>query len=69
MRTAIPALLLVLALVMLGLGLRRAWLSLRGALRPASAAGDEGTPLVQDLAWALLLVLMAAGGIARAALP
>jgi len=69
MRTAIPALLLVLALVMLGLGLRRAWFSLRGVLHPAGVAGDEGTPLVQDLAWALLLVLMAAGGIARAALP
>lgn len=65
MRTAIPALLLVLALVLLGLGLRKIWQESRRTLQRTVELGPVSSGLVQQLAWAALFLLISAGGLVR----
>jgi hypothetical protein len=69
MRTAIPALLLVLALVLLGLGIRKIWRESRGMMDRAVALGPVSSGLVPRLAWAALFALVAWGGITRLVAP
>lgn len=69
MRTVIPALLLALALGLLGLGLARLWRDTRGILNRTVELGPVNSGLLPLLAWGALIVLVVAGGIVRVTLP